>query len=90
MPPLLEVKGLHTEFRTGAGLVRAVDGISYTVEHGDQRPPNLGGNNWTDLTQTSVYKANNRGPYLPSVPVNTLPPTPLYASSLLMSGTVLR
>ena len=35
MPPLLEVKALHTEFRTGAGLVRAVDGVSYTVEHGE-------------------------------------------------------
>ena len=35
MPPLLEVKGLHTEFRTGAGLVRAVDGISYAVEQGE-------------------------------------------------------
>ena len=35
MPPLLEVKDLHTEFRTGAGLVRAVDGISYTVEPGE-------------------------------------------------------
>jgi len=35
VPPLLEVKGLHTEFRTGAGLVRAVDGVSYTVEHGE-------------------------------------------------------
>ncbi|WIM11144.1 ABC transporter ATP-binding protein [Enhydrobacter sp.] len=35
MPPLLEVKGLHTEFRTGAGVVRAVDGVSYTVEHGE-------------------------------------------------------
>ena len=35
MPPLLEVKGLRTEFRTGAGLVRAVDGISYTVEPGE-------------------------------------------------------
>src|SRR5918996_1688688 len=33
--PLLEVKNLHTEFRTGAGLVRAVDGISYTVEPGE-------------------------------------------------------
>jgi oligopeptide/dipeptide ABC transporter ATP-binding protein len=33
--PLLEVKQLHTEFRTGAGLVRAVDGISYTVEQGE-------------------------------------------------------
>ena len=35
MPALLEVKDLHTEFRTGAGLVRAVDGISYTVEPGE-------------------------------------------------------
>jgi len=35
MPPLLEVRGLHTEFRTGAGIVRAVDGISYTVGHGE-------------------------------------------------------
>jgi oligopeptide/dipeptide ABC transporter ATP-binding protein len=35
VPPLLEVKTLHTEFRTGSGLVRAVDGISYTVEQGE-------------------------------------------------------
>ena len=35
MPALLEVRGLHTEFRTGAGLVRAVDGVSYTVESGE-------------------------------------------------------
>src|SRR5690348_14860526 len=35
VPPLLEVKDLHTEFRTGAGTVRAVDGISYTVEPGE-------------------------------------------------------
>ena len=35
MAPLLEVKDLHTEFRTGAGLVRAVDGISYAVEQGE-------------------------------------------------------
>ncbi len=35
MPPLLEVKALHTEFRTGAGLVRAVDGISYAVDPGE-------------------------------------------------------
>jgi oligopeptide/dipeptide ABC transporter ATP-binding protein len=32
---LLEVRELRTEFRTGAGLVRAVDGISYTVEPGE-------------------------------------------------------
>jgi oligopeptide transport system ATP-binding protein len=35
MPPLLEVRDLRTEFHTGAGLVRAVDGISYTVEAGE-------------------------------------------------------
>jgi oligopeptide/dipeptide ABC transporter ATP-binding protein len=35
MPPLLEVRALHTEFRTGAGTVRAVDGISYAVDHGE-------------------------------------------------------
>jgi oligopeptide transport system ATP-binding protein len=35
MAALLEVRGLHTEFRTGAGIVRAVDGISYTVEQGE-------------------------------------------------------
>src|SRR6476659_5100211 len=35
LPPLLEVKELHTEFRTGAGIVRAVDGISYTVDPGE-------------------------------------------------------
>ena len=35
MAPLLEVRDLHTEFRTGAGLVRAVDGVSYTVEPGE-------------------------------------------------------
>ncbi|MBV8938081.1 MAG: ABC transporter ATP-binding protein [Alphaproteobacteria bacterium] len=33
--PLLEVRDLHTEFRTGAGIVPAVDGISYTVERGE-------------------------------------------------------
>src|SRR5947207_14531100 len=35
MPALLEVRALHMEFRTGAGLVRAVDGVSYTVEPGE-------------------------------------------------------
>jgi peptide/nickel transport system ATP-binding protein len=34
LPPLLEVKELHTEFRTGAGVVHAVDGISYSLEAG--------------------------------------------------------
>lgn len=35
MPPLLEISDLHTEFRTGAGVVRAVDGVSYTVDAGE-------------------------------------------------------
>ena len=35
MAPLLQITDLHTEFRTGAGIVRAVDGISYTVEQGE-------------------------------------------------------
>src|SRR5579872_915782 len=35
VPPLLDVRNLHTEFRTGAGVVRAVDGISYTVDPGE-------------------------------------------------------
>jgi len=33
--PLLEVRGLRTEFRIGDGVLRAVDGISYTVEQGE-------------------------------------------------------
>jgi oligopeptide/dipeptide ABC transporter ATP-binding protein len=32
---LLEVRNLRTEFRTGAGVVRAVDGVSYSVDPGE-------------------------------------------------------
>ncbi|HKF72750.1 MAG TPA: ABC transporter ATP-binding protein, partial [Stellaceae bacterium] len=35
MPPLLDVRELCTEFRTGIGVVRAVDDVSYTVEQGE-------------------------------------------------------
>ena len=35
MPPLLEISNLHTEFRTGAGIVHAVDGVSYAVDAGE-------------------------------------------------------
>jgi oligopeptide transport system ATP-binding protein len=35
LPPLLDIRDLHTEFRTGAGIVRAVDGVSYTVDPGE-------------------------------------------------------
>ncbi|HEV8606356.1 MAG TPA: type II secretion system protein [Tepidisphaeraceae bacterium] len=44
----------------------------YTIEHGDTRPPNFAGSDWTDLTTQSVYNGVTRGPYLPSVPINTL------------------
>jgi len=35
LPSLLEIRGLHTEFRTGAGTVRAVDGVSWSVNAGE-------------------------------------------------------
>src|ERR1051326_5500917 len=35
LAPLLDVRDLHTEFRAGGGIVRAVDGISYAVEPGE-------------------------------------------------------
>jgi len=35
MPALLEVENLRTQFDTSAGTVRAVDGISYTVNEGE-------------------------------------------------------
>ena len=33
--PLLEIDGLKTYFRTSSGIVRAVDGISYHLNHGE-------------------------------------------------------
>ena len=35
MPMLLEVDDLQTQFLTSAGIVKAVDGISYDVEEGE-------------------------------------------------------
>jgi ABC-type dipeptide/oligopeptide/nickel transport system ATPase component len=35
LPPLLDISDLHTEFRTGAGIVRAVDSVSYSVDAGE-------------------------------------------------------
>jgi oligopeptide/dipeptide ABC transporter ATP-binding protein len=34
MNPLLEVKALHTHFRTDEGVVKAVDGVSFSLERG--------------------------------------------------------
>ncbi len=35
MQPLLEIRDLHTEFRTGVGVVRAGDGVSFSVDPGE-------------------------------------------------------
>jgi oligopeptide transport system ATP-binding protein len=35
MTPLLDVRNLHTRFRTSEGVIQAVDGISFTVEAGE-------------------------------------------------------
>src|SRR5436305_9084187 len=35
MPHLLEVKNLQTQFPTRAGLVRAVDGVSFHLDEGE-------------------------------------------------------
>ena len=34
-PPLLEIDNLHTQFFTPAGVVRAVDGVSYSLRSGE-------------------------------------------------------
>jgi peptide/nickel transport system ATP-binding protein len=35
VPPLLSVEGLRTHFATSAGLVRAVDGVDFTLDRGE-------------------------------------------------------
>ena len=43
----------------------------FTLQHGDTKPA-ITGADWTPLTTLTVYKGENRGPYLPSIPRNTL------------------
>ena len=35
MPPLLAVEGLQTQFATGQGILRAVDGVSFSIDRGE-------------------------------------------------------
>jgi ABC-type dipeptide/oligopeptide/nickel transport system ATPase component len=35
MPALLEVKNLKTHFKTGDGIVKAVDDVSFTIDRGE-------------------------------------------------------
>ena len=46
----------------------------YKLQHGDTLPDLTAnsGNNWTLLTATSVYQGQTVGPYMQSVPVNSL------------------
>ena len=43
----------------------------FMLQHGDTSPA-LNANTWDDLTTVTVFEAENRGPYLPDVPRNSL------------------
>jgi len=44
----------------------------YKLQHGDTLPNIVGANNWAPLTATSVYNGTTVGPYMQSVPTNSL------------------
>jgi general secretion pathway protein G len=43
----------------------------YMVQHGDQTPA-IDGSDWTAMTETSTWNGQTLGPYLQTVPVNSL------------------
>lgn len=43
----------------------------YTLQHGDARP-SLAAADWSPLITATTYNSNNCGPYLPSIPRNTI------------------
>jgi prepilin-type N-terminal cleavage/methylation domain-containing protein len=49
---------------------------AYRLQHGDELPDlaaaSAGGNHFQPLTDITVYNGQNRGPYLMSVPINSL------------------
>ena len=56
----------------------------YKLQHGDTLPDLTAssGNNWTLLTSTSTYGGQTYGPYMQSVPTNSL-----NSSSVVLNGT---
>ena len=59
---------------------------AYRLQHGDELPDlataSAGGNHFQPLLIVTVYRGQNRGPYLQGVPVN-----PLTGGSLVMNAT---
>ena len=59
---------------------------AYRIQHGDELPDlaaaSSGGNHFEPLTTVTVYRGQNRGPYLQGVPVN-----PLTSGSNVMNAT---
>src|SRR3954462_15444145 len=58
-PPLLEVRDLKVSFNTEDGLVRAVDGVSFTLGHGEVLGIVGGSGSGKSVTMTSVLRLIN-------------------------------